>query len=114
LENSRPLTEVVPRIVAGGIGGLAVALGLVIALTGPGYFKPMYSTRAGLVLLGIGLAAILTALAVTEVAIRIMRRGGRQRLALGLLVWLIAFLIEFVALWIVLIGPAVLTLLAPG
>jgi uncharacterized membrane protein YidH (DUF202 family) len=114
LTNLRALTEVVPRVVVGGNALLALAIGLVVAVTVPAYFRPMYSNSLGFVLLGVGLATVLMAFALTEVAIRIMRRGGGRRLGVGLTLCATAVLVEFVSVWIVLIGPALVTFVSTG
>ena len=89
---------------------LPVGIAVVIAVITPTYWRPMFSV-AGLGLVGAGLAAIGFSLALAAVARR-FARPSRGALLAGLGIVLVALLVQFFALWIVLLGPALLTVLS--
>lgn len=101
------------RIAARLFAGLPVLIGVLIAVLNRTYFRPMVTTRTGLVLLAAGVVVILAAVALTEVAVWLMR-GPRWGLAAGIGLWFVAFLLDFVAVWLVLLGPALVILMSPA
>ena len=90
---------------------LPVGLTVVMTLITPSYWRPMLSL-GGLGLLAAGIAAIGVSVALAAFARRfaIPTRGA---LLAGLGIIMVAFLVQFVALWVVLLGPAMLILLNP-
>ena len=92
---------------------LPVALGLFMAVVSPSYFRPMLSAPLGIAMLAAGVIVVAAGLALTEVMGRLMRRG-RGRLLAGMALMCGLVLLEFIPMWIVLLGPAVLILTNPG
>ena len=101
-------------------GRLAIALalvavsptfiGLFMFFLTPTYFRPIFESSVGFLLLGILVVAIGAGYAVLRVAVRLFRnRSG----GFGFLVLAVYAMFWGFALWIVLIGPAVLILLQP-
>lgn len=88
---------------------LPVGIAVVMTLVTPTYWRPMFSL-AGLGLLAAGIAAIGVSVALAEVARR-FARPTRGALLAGLGIIMVAFLVQFFTLWVVLLGPALLTLL---
>jgi hypothetical protein len=86
-----------------------LALALLLAVITPTYWGPMLSAATGIGLLVAGVVAIGIGAALTEVARRLVR-PSRGRLLAGLGILTVAFLIQFVTLWIVLLGPALILL----
>lgn len=97
--------EVVPRATL----VFPVLFAVVFVLLAPNYFQPMLSTQVGLWLLGAAVVVLAAVFGISELAVRLMRGRGLS-LALGIVVWAGAFLLDFVALWIVLLGPAIVIL----
>jgi hypothetical protein len=91
---------------------LPVGIAIVMTLVAPTYWRPMFSW-AGLGLLAAGIAAIGVSVALAAVARR-FARPTRGALLAGLGIIMVAFLVQFFALWVVLLGPALLILLTPG
>jgi hypothetical protein len=87
-----------------------VAVAIVLAVIEPSYFRPMFSTTAGLVVVAASVIAVAFSLALAEVSRR-LTRPTRGRLLAGLGLILLAVLVQFSALWIVLLGPALLIVL---
>jgi hypothetical protein len=76
----------------------------------PTYFRPMFESIVGWLLLSILAASISVAYGLAEVGVRLFRKG---RIVLGVLV-LVGFSITWlIALSIVLLGPTVLILMKP-
>ena len=101
-------------------GRLAIALaavavsptlvGLFVFFLTPTYFRPIFESSVGLLLLGVLVGAIGAGYPVLRLAVRLFRnRSG----GLGFLVLAVYAMFWGFALWIVLIGPAILTLLQP-
>jgi hypothetical protein len=91
---------------------LQVGIVCVIALFTPTYWRPMFSL-AGLGLLGAAIAAIGVSVALAAIARRFARPTRGALLAvLGLV--MVALLLQFFALWLVLLGPALLMALNPS
>jgi hypothetical protein len=88
---------------------LPVGIAVVMALITPTYWRPMFSV-GGLGLVAAGVAAIGLSLVLAAVARR-FARPSRGALLAGLGIVLVAFLVQFFALWVVLLGPALLTIL---
>jgi hypothetical protein len=91
---------------------LPVGLAVVLAILEPSYWAPMFSTTTGIGLLAVGIVAIGVSVALAGVARRVARpsRGG---LLAGLGIIMVAFLVEFIWFWIVLLGPALVIVLSP-
>jgi hypothetical protein len=90
---------------------LPVGIVVVMTLITPTYWRPMFSW-AGLVLVAVGIAAIGVSIALAAVA-RKFARPTRGALLAGLGIIMVAFLVQFFALWVVLLGPALLILVNP-
>src|SRR5487761_249523 len=90
---------------------LPIGIVVVMAIITPNYWHPMFSL-AGLGLLAAGIAAIGVSVALAAVARR-LARPTRGALLAGRGVVMVAFLLRFFALWVVLIGPALLIVLNP-
>ena len=88
-----------------------VGFAVVMIFVTPTYWRPMLSL-AGLGLLAAGIASIGVSVALAAVA-RKFARPTRGALLAGLGIVVVAFLIQFFALWVVLLGPALLILLSP-
>jgi hypothetical protein len=87
-----------------------VAVGL--AVFEPEYWQPMHSTVLGWVLLFVAVNVVGISIGLTELGRRMMRRGGGW-LAAGLMMLVATFLVQFIAIWLVMLGPAVIILLRP-
>jgi hypothetical protein len=87
----------------------AVLAALMYVLT-PTYFRPMLDNFVGLVLLGILVSTICVGYGLVEAGIWLFRKG---RVVLGVLVLVGYSITWFVAMWIVLLGPAALILMKP-
>ncbi|SRR6266478_9618590 len=90
---------------------LPVGIAVVIFLITPTYWRPMFSL-AGLGLLVAGIVSIGISVALAAVA-RKFARPTRGALLAGLGIIIVAVLVQFFALWVVLLGPALLILLNP-
>ena len=90
---------------------LPIGVAVVMNFVTPTYWRPMFSL-AGLGLLAAGIAAIGVSVALAAVARR-FARPTRGALLAGLGIIMVAFLVQFFALWVVLLGPALLILLNP-
>jgi hypothetical protein len=91
---------------------LPVGIAVVMTLATPTYWRPMLSLT-GLGLGAIGIAAIGVSVALAAVARR-FARPTRGALLAGLGIVMVAFLVQFFALWVVLLGPALLIVMNPG
>jgi hypothetical protein len=89
-----------------------LGLALLMFVVTPTYFRPMWSSSLGIGLLVGGLVLVGGGYGATELAVRWMKRGG-WRLGLGITVIVVAYFVQFVTLWIILLGPALLILLSP-
>lgn len=89
-----------------------IALAVVMAIVTPTYWGPMFSTRAGIGMLGAGLLAIAIGGALALIA-RKLAKPSRGSLLAGVAILLVAFLIQFFTLWVVLLGPALIILVSP-
>jgi hypothetical protein len=90
---------------------LPVGIAIVMTIVTPTYWRPMVSL-VGLGLLVVGIAAIGISVALAAVA-RKFARPSRGALLAGLGIIMVAFFVQFFALWVVLLGPALLILLNP-
>jgi hypothetical protein len=90
---------------------LPVGVAVVMTLSAPTYWRPMFSTM-GLGLLAGGIAAIGVSVALAAVARR-FARPTRGALLAGLGIVMVALLVQFIALWVVLLGPALIILSNP-
>jgi hypothetical protein len=90
---------------------LLVGIAIVIFLITPTYWRPMFSL-AGLGVFAAGIASIGVGVALAAVAQR-FARPTRGALLAGLGIIIVAVLVQFFALWVVLLGPALLVLLNP-
>jgi hypothetical protein len=90
---------------------LPVGLTVVMTLITPSYWRPMLSLE-GLGLVAAGIAAIGVSVALAAFARR-FARPTRGALLAGLGIIMVAFLVQFVALWVVLLGPALIILQNP-
>jgi hypothetical protein len=85
-------------------------LALLMWLVTPTYFRPMYTSLVGWVLLAALATLTVGGYALIEFAIRLARRG---HVALGVVTAVVYSLIgPFLAVWIVLLGPAALILMS--
>jgi hypothetical protein len=90
---------------------LPVGIAVVMTFITPTYWRPMFSL-AGLGLLAAGIVAIGVSVALAAVPRR-FARPTRGALLAGLGIIMVAFLVQLFALWVVLLGPALLILLNP-
>jgi hypothetical protein len=90
---------------------LPIGTAVVIALITPTYWRPMFSMM-GLGLLAAGIVAIGISVALAAVARR-FARPTRGALLAGLGIITVAFLVQLFALWVVLLGPALIILSNP-
>jgi hypothetical protein len=90
---------------------LPIGIAVVMTLITPTYWRPMFSLM-GLGLLAAGIAAIGVSVALAAVARR-FARPTRGALLAGLGIIMVAFLVQFFALWVVLLGPALIILSNP-
>src|SRR5437879_11932678 len=88
---------------------LPVGIAVVLTLTAPTYWRPMFSLL-GLGLLAAGIAAIGISLGLAAVAQRFARPTPGALLA-GLGIIMVGVLVQSFTLWVVLLGPALLLLL---
>jgi hypothetical protein len=86
-----------------------VGIGVLMFIVTPTYWRPMLSAPLGFELLAVGLVVIAGGLVLTEVAGRLMRRGGGA-LAGGILLIICTFFLQFITIWIILLGPALIIL----
>ena len=91
---------------------LPVGLAVLMTAITPTYWRPMFSSMAGFGLLAAGVTAIGISVALAAVARR-FARPTRGALLAGLGIIMVAFLVQFVALWVVFLGPALLILMNP-
>lgn len=89
-----------------------IAIAVVLAFEAPTYWSSMYSSPIGLVLLGIAVVAIGISVGLWLLARRVAG-PSRGRLLAGIGILLLAFVTQFVTLWIVFLGPALVILLIP-
>ena len=90
---------------------LPIVIGLVMFFVSPTYWTPMVQEPVGVFLLGIGVVLVAAGYGATYLAVRLLRAG---RVAwVFLVVVATTFLLTFPALWVVLLGPALLILLQP-
>jgi hypothetical protein len=79
-------------------------------LATPRYFRPVFETIVGLLLLGILVATMCVGYALLQAAARLFRKGSA---ALGVLLLAVYTMLWGFAVWIVMLGPAVLILMKP-
>ena len=111
-QNSANRLAAIPVIAMRLLFVLPVALGLFMAVVSPGYFRPMLFAPLGIAMLAAGVIVVAAGLALTEVMGRLISRGG-GRLVAGIALMCGLVLLQFIALWIVLLGPAALILMNP-
>jgi hypothetical protein len=90
-----------------------IALAVVMAIASPTYWGPMFSTSGGRGLLGAGLLAVAIGGGLALVARR-LARPSRGSLLAGAAILMVAFVIQFLTLWIVLLSPALIILVSPS
>lgn len=90
---------------------LPVGIAVVMIVVAPTYWRPMISLM-GLGLLAGGVAAIGVSVALAAVARR-LARPTRGALLAGLGIIMVALIVQIVALWVVLLGPALIILSNP-
>lgn len=86
-----------------------VVLVVVLSIGSGTYFQPMIQQPLGVGLLVFGLVVIAAGYAATYLAVRLLRAG--RPIAVVLVVLATTFLCAFPALWVVLLGPALLILM---
>jgi hypothetical protein len=74
----------------------------------PTYMAPMFHDPLGIVLLGVAVVVLVTGGGATLLAVRRLR-AGKPQLA-TVLILAVTFLVAFPALWLVLLGPALVTI----
>ena len=89
--------------------GLALVIAGGMFLVTPTYFRPMFSSPAGWLMILVAAVLIAGGVLLTLLAMRWMKRGGGY-LAAGIVVIVVVFFVQFITLWIVLLGPALLIL----
>jgi len=89
-----------------------IAIAVMLAVLAPNYWDPMFSSVIGLVVLGAGLISIGIGVGLVLLARRVAG-PSRRRLLAGVGIALLAFVTQFVTLWIVFLGPALVILLSP-
>lgn len=89
-----------------------IAFAVVLAFVAPTYWSSMYSSPIGFVLLGMAVVAVGISVGLSLLARRVAG-PSRGRLLAGVGILLLAFLTQFVTLWIVFLGPALVILLVP-
>jgi len=97
-------------IVLGVVAVSPTFIGLIMFFVTPTYFRPMFENVVSLVLLGLFFAAIGAGYVLLRFAAGLFLKGSA---ALGVLLLAVYTMFWGLALWIVLIGPAVLSLLQP-
>ncbi len=90
---------------------LPVVFVVLLLINSPTYMDPMFRDPLGVALLVLGVVVVASGCAATYLAVRLLR-AGRLRLVF-LLVVATTFICSFPALWVVLLGPALLILLQP-
>ena len=90
---------------------LPVGLAIVMAVITPTYWRPMFSV-AGVVLLTLGIVAIAVSIGLAAIVQR-FARPTRGAVLAGLGLVTVALIVQFLTLWVVMLGPAVLILLKP-
>src|ERR1700694_2115328 len=96
------------RIALGISAASPAVLAVLMYLVTPTYFRPMLDSFVGLVLLGVFVGTTCVGYGLVEAGIWLFRKG---RVALGVLVLVGYSVTWLVAVWIVLLGPAVLILI---
>jgi len=86
-----------------------VVLVVVLSIGSGTYFQPMIQSSFGVGLLAFGALVIAAGYAATYLAVRLLRSG--RPIAVVLVVLATTFLCAFPALWVVLLGPALLILM---
>ena len=87
-----------------------VVLVVVLSIGSGTYFRPMIQQPLGVGLLVFGVVVIAAGYAATYFAVRLLRAG--RPIAVVLVVLATTFLCAFPALWVVLLGPALLILMS--
>ena len=87
-----------------------VVLALVMLFVTPTYFRPMFESIVGWLLLSVLAITIAVTSGLAEVGIRLFRKG---RVLLGVVTLVGCSLTWLAATWIVLVGPAALILMKP-
>jgi hypothetical protein len=86
-----------------------VGLAVVLTILTPSYWRTFLSAPLGIAILTAGLIVIAGGFVLTEVAGRLMRRG-QGGLVAGIALLVGTFFLQFITLWIVLLGPAIVIL----
>ncbi len=89
-----------------------IAIAVVLAVEVPNYWSPMFSSPIGLVLLGLAIGTVGISVGLVLLARRVAG-PSRGRLLAGVGIVLLVFVTQFVTLWIVFLGPALVILLSP-
>jgi hypothetical protein len=93
------------------ISALAPAvLAVLMYFVTPTYFRPMFESVVGWLLVSILATIVCVAYGLVEVGLSLLRKG---RVSLVVLVFVGCLLTWLVAVWIVLLGPAALILMKP-
>ena len=79
-------------------------------LVAPGYFRPVFETTVSWFLLGVLVATMGVGFALLQAAAGLIRNG---RAPVGLLLLAVYTMFWGLALWIVMLGPALLILMKP-
>jgi drug/metabolite transporter (DMT)-like permease len=87
---------------------LPVVLLVVFSLLTPSYMAPMFHDPLGVLLLGVAAVVEVAGGGATLLAVRRLRAGKPQPVTVLILV--VTFLFAFPALWLVLLGPALVTI----
>ena len=108
------VTRVLDKAVIGMLCWALLPVGIVVVITliTPSYWRPMFSL-GGVGLFALAIASVGVSVALSAVARRFARPTRGAGLA-GLGIVMAAFLVQFVALWVALLGPALLILSNPG
>jgi len=88
---------------------IPIPIGIAMFVFTPSYTMPMVHSGLGIAMLGLALGLVAAGYALSGVATRFLRT---RRLGVGLLLAVVSvFFCTFPALWLVLLGPAVLILI---
>ena len=92
------------------LGPLLIVL---MAMLDPGYLRPMFTSWLGVAILG-GVVIFLGACVAMTLIAKGWMTKGRAWSAAGVVAVIAVMLLQFVTVWIVLLGPALLVVLKPS